>query len=176
MKTATQVLEFWFDTLSPKQWYEKSPQLDAEIKYRFMGTLNAIVAGETDSWRDSAQGRLAEIIVLDQFSRNIFRDAAEAFAQDSLALALAQEAVRIGADSQLSKLQKPFIYMPYMHSESLLVHDVALQLFADTENLSYEVRHRDIIEEFGRYPHRNEVLGRESTAAELEWMKTNSGF
>lgn len=176
MSTVEEILSYWFDTLKPKQWYEKSAALDSEISTRFESTLWAVVAGETDSWRDTAAGRLAEIIVLDQFSRNIFRDSPEAFAQDSLALALAQEAVRAGADQVLNDQQRPFIYMPYMHSESLQVHDQAMILFADTANLSFEVRHREIIEKFGRYPHRNKTLNRESSPAELEWMKSNSGF
>jgi uncharacterized protein (DUF924 family) len=176
MSTPEDVLKFWFEELTPKHWYVKSSDLDAEIATRFLQTLGSIVAGETNSWRDTDEGRLAEIIVLDQFSRNIFRDSPKAFAQDSLALALAQEAVRAKADQQLSDQQRPFIYMPYMHSESLLVHDVAMQLFVGLPNLSFEARHREIIEQFGRYPHRNKVLGRESTAEELVWMESNSGF
>ena len=176
MSTPEDVLKFWFEELTPKQWYEKSASLDAEIERRFVGTLEAIVAGENENWRDTDKGRLAEIIVLDQFSRNIFRDSPKAFAQDSLALALSQEAVRGGADHPLNDHQKAFMYMPHMHSESLLVHDIALRLFADLSNFSFEVRHRAIIEQFGRYPHRNRVLGRESTPEEVEWMKNNSGF
>ena len=176
MTTAEDILTFWFETLEPKNWYEKSDKLDSLIHERFISTHRAILAGETDHWRDTATGRLAEIIVLDQFSRNMFRDTPDAFSSDPLALALAQESVRIKADHDLSAIQRPFLYMPYMHSESIIVHDRAMELFADTPNYEYEVKHRDIIVKFDRYPHRNSILGRPSTAAEIEWMKENSGF
>ncbi len=171
-----QVLEFWFNTLTPAQWYKKSDSLDVRIKTTFEHTYDAVVAGECSDWRDSAEGRLAEIIVLDQFARNMFRGSAKAFAADPLALALAQEAVRQGADKALPAERRAFLYMPYMHSESALVHEQAMALFADTPQLSYEIRHKAIIDRFGRYPHRNAVLGRTSTAEEVSWMKDNSGF
>ena len=114
------------------------------------------------------------IIILDQFSRNLFRGAPLAFAQDPLALALAQEAVACEAHLQLSQDERIFFYMPYMHSESRVVHEVALTLFAEPgmeENYRYEQRHKQIVERFGRYPHRNAVLGRESTSEELEFLQ-----
>ena len=170
------VLEFWFKELTPSEWYRKSDALDTRIKHRFEGVYRAVVAGETSDWRDTPEGRLAEIIVLDQFSRNMFRDTAEAFAADPLALALAQEAVRAGADQAFEIKRRCFIYMPYMHSESPLVHDTAMDLFRDTPNIAYEEKRKAIIDRFGRYPHRNEALGRDSTDEEIEWMKKNSGF
>jgi len=170
------ILRFWFTTLTPAQWYKKSDELDARIRTQFEETYYQIVAGEKANWRESAEGRLAEVIVLDQFARNMFRGLPQSFAADCLALALAQEAVRVGADQELSELQRPFLYMPYMHSESKLVHEKAMQLFANTSNLEYEVRHKAIIDRFGRYPHRNECLGRTSTPEEIEWMATNAGF
>jgi uncharacterized protein (DUF924 family) len=125
-------------------------------------------------------GRLAEIIVLDQFSRNMYRDSARAFVTDPLALVLAQEAVRQSADKQLTPLQRTFLYMPYMHSESLLIHGYALALFTANdieESLEFERRHMAIIEKFGRYPHRNELLGRTSTTEELAFLQQpGSGF
>ena len=117
---------------------------------------------------------LAEIIVLDQFSRNIFRDQAEAFSQDSLALALSQEAVACNAPAALDTEQRSFLYMPYMHSESPLVHQQAVQLFSEEgmeNSYDFEIRHKEIIDRFGRYPHRNVVLGRQSTQAELDFLK-----
>jgi uncharacterized protein (DUF924 family) len=170
------VLEFWFSTLQPSDWYKKSDDLDAHIKEQFESTYHQVVAGETAHWRDTAEGRLAEIIVLDQFSRNMFRGSAASFAADSLALALAQEAVRIGDDQKLEVKKRVFLYMPYMHSESAKVHEEALVLFSATPNLQYEVKHKAIIDRFGRYPHRNAALGRESTPEEIEWMKENTGF
>jgi uncharacterized protein (DUF924 family) len=117
---------------------------------------------------------LAEIIVLDQFSRNMFRDTAMGFAQDGLALVLAQEAVSQGVDQELSLTQRAFLYMPFMHSESLVIHDLAVKFFSQQGmegNLDFEFRHKAIIEQFGRYPHRNAVLGRQSTPEELEFLK-----
>jgi len=168
------VLDFWFSELSPKQWWVKDPQLDREIERRFGAVHAAACAGELYHWRVSARGRLAEIIVLDQFSRNIYRDSGRAFAADPLALVLAQEAVVADADAGLAVSECLFLYMPYMHSESLLIHDEALRLFARPgleDNLNFDHRHRDIIARFGRYPHRNALLGRESTAEELEFLQ-----
>ncbi|MFK8029627.1 MAG: DUF924 family protein [Gammaproteobacteria bacterium] len=170
------VLSFWFEELGPSDWFRKSSELDDTIKRRFETLHEQIMAGEMWQWRDLPQGRLAEIIVLDQFSRNMFRDSARAFASDPLALALAQEGVRCGADQKLTKEQRPFLYMPYMHSESKKVHITALELFETTGNVDYELRHKAIVDRFGRYPHRNSCLGRLSTEEETEWMKTNRGF
>jgi uncharacterized protein (DUF924 family) len=128
---------------------------------------------ELFEWRSSPAGRLAEIIVLDQFSRNLFRDDARAFAADPLALALAQEAVAAGADLALTKVERSFLYMPYMHSESRAIHVVAERLFrekAPEYNHEFELRHKAIIDRFGRYPHRNATLGRESTPEELAFL------
>ena len=123
---------------------------------------------------------MAEIIVLDQFSRNLFRDSPAAFAQDALALALAQETVAQGLDLKLAPEQRSFLYMPYMHSESAKIHQIGLELFkqlGNPINLEFEQKHKVIIDRFGRYPHRNAVLGRTSTAEELEFLtKPNSSF
>jgi len=170
------VLTFWFETLSANDWYKKSEALDRRITEQFETTLERIVAGETWQWRDTAEGRLAEIIVLDQFSRNMFRDTPAAFGNDSLALILAQEAIRCGADRELTDERRAFLYMPFMHSESRIIHEQALELFADLPNLSYEKKHKAIIDEFGRYPYRNDILGRTYTPAERRWLESNSGF
>lgn len=175
------VLDFWFEELSAQDWFKKSKVLDQEINSRFKNVLKACAAGECSKWRqpDAAGegtgglGRLAEILVLDQFSRNIYRDDARAFAQDPMALALAQEAVAQSVDKSMNASQRAFLYMPYMHSESLLVHNEAMRLFNQPgleTNYDFEIKHRDIIERFSRYPHRNEVLGRASTPAELEFL------
>ncbi|MCH8492135.1 MAG: DUF924 domain-containing protein [Idiomarina sp.] len=168
------VLSFWFQELSQEQWFKKDDAVDAQIADRFGATLRAAEQCELYRWRCTPAGRLAEIIVLDQFSRNVYRNQAQAFANDALALALAQEAVAHCLDSQLPVQQRAFMYLPYMHSESLAIHNVALQLFDQPGlegNLDFEIKHRDIIERFGRYPHRNELLGRESSAEEIEFLK-----
>jgi uncharacterized protein (DUF924 family) len=173
------VIDFWFKELNPKDWFYKNDEMDARITNRFQSVHRAAVLGELWPWRSSAEGALAEIIVLDQFSRNMFRNDARAFAADGMALVLAQEAVRRSLDRELSAPQKSFMYMPYMHSESPAVHDTAVKLFSQPGlegNLDFELRHKHIIERFGRYPHRNQILGRISTAEEIEFLKTSPGF
>ncbi len=170
------VLDFWFVKLESADWFRKSTELDRKIKNQFEETHRQITAGETADWRNVPEGRLAEILVLDQFSRNMFRDTPDAFASDSLALALAQEAIRAGDDKRLEKSQRGFLYMPYMHSESAKIHEQALDLFEGTSNFEYELKHKAIIDRFGRYPHRNSILGRTSTAEEIAWMESNRGF
>lgn len=170
----TEVLEFWFSELSPQNWWKKDAELDALIERRFLSTLERAKRGELFAWREQPEGRLAEIIVLDQFSRNIYRNTPAAFAQDALALVLSQEAVRAGADTRLTATQCHFLYMPFMHSESVLIHEQAEQLFRDNglENeYRFELRHKAIIDRFGRYPHRNAILGRESSEEELKFLR-----
>ncbi|AKU10604.1 hypothetical protein AzCIB_0699 [Azoarcus sp. CIB] len=169
-----EILEFWFDELSPAQWWKKDAAFDRMIAERF-GDVHAQAArGELFEWRSTPAGRLAEVIVLDQFSRNMFRDLAAAFACDGMALVLAQEAIATGAEQALRPNERSFLYMPFMHSESLAIHKIAVQLFERNGipgNLDYELKHKTIIERFGRYPHRNAILGRESTPDEVEFLK-----
>jgi len=167
------ILHFWFTELTPKQHFAKDPALDETIRARFGATLEAAARCELFAWRTTPEGRLAEILVLDQFSRNVYRDTPRAFAQDALALALAQELVASGQDRSLPLAQRSFAYMPYMHSESALVHAQAVTLFSQPcmeDTLRFELRHQAIIERFGRYPHRNAILGRSSTAEELAFL------
>ncbi|MGM0563811.1 MAG: DUF924 family protein [Pseudomonadota bacterium] len=168
------VLQFWFHELSPKDWWKKDRALDQKISEQFGDLHTQAAAGELVDWRASARGRLAEILVLDQFSRNIFRDQPGAFACDTMALVLAQEAVSGGRDRELSVQEQRFLYMPYMHSESVAIHEHALRLFDQPgmeDALKFEIRHKDIIDRFGRYPHRNKILGRTSTPEEIEFLK-----
>ena len=172
-----EVLKFWFTEIQPAQHWKKDPEFDQLVRDRFAAVHLAASRCELFTWRATAEGRLAEIIVLDQFSRNMFRDKPEAFACDPLALALAQEAISVGADKQLAAQQVGFLYLPLMHSESAMIHEVALKIFADTANFEFEVKHKAIIDRFGRYPHRNSILNRESTAEEIEFLKgPNSSF
>ncbi|MFL0797423.1 MAG: DUF924 domain-containing protein [Cellvibrionaceae bacterium] len=170
----TGIIQFWFQDIAPAQWWQKSDEFDREIEHRFGELHMQATRGELFAWRQTAKGRLAEIIVLDQFSRNIFRDKPQAFAFDGMALVLSQEAVALGMDAQLSLIERSFLYMPYMHSESLSVHDEAIKLFdvpGLENNYQFEIKHREIIEKFGRYPHRNVILGRDSTVEEIEFLK-----
>ena len=170
---AQDIVHFWFHELNDKQRFAKDQALDAAIRERFGATLQAAVRGELFGWRTTPAGRLAEIVVLDQFSRNIFRNTPGAFAQDPQALTLAQELVASGQDQTLALAQRIFAYMPYMHSESVLIHGQATALFSQPgmdNALAYEQRHQAIIGRFGRYPHRNTILGRLSTSEELSFL------
>ncbi len=168
------VLAFWFDQTPPEKWWKADPEFDAIIRDRFLGLLQQAAAGELYAWREDGKGRLAEIIVLDQFPRNIHRGSAAAFACDPAALVLAQEAVAAGALAALTPTQRSFLLLPYMHSESARIHEVAEVLYrehAPATNLEFELAHKAIIDRFGRYPHRNTFLSRESTPEEIEFLK-----
>ena len=167
------VLNFWFEELTPSDWFSANERVDSLIRERF-GELHAkATACELSHLRQTAEGSLAEVLVLDQFSRNLYRGSALSFASDAQALSLAQVAIDKGLDLKLSALQRSFLYMPFMHSESLLIHEQAVRLYEGlgrADNLEFEYRHKRIIERFGRYPHRNEVLGRPSSTEELEFL------
>ena len=168
------ILAFWFEQTPSEKWWKVDPAFDAVIRERFQGLLSQAAAGELHAWRANGKGRLAEIIVLDQFPRNIHRGTAAAFACDPVALVLAQEAVAAGALAELTPTERSFLLLPYMHSESPRIHEVAEALYrehAPPTNLDFELRHKAIVDRFGRYPHRNELLGRESTPEELEFLK-----
>ncbi len=177
--TINEVLTFWFEETTPAQKYKKDDEFDTLIRNKFEKLYWQVLAGETKSWRSTPAGRLAEVIILDQFARNMFRGHKQSFAGDELALSLAREAIAAGDDTKLTDAQKQSFYMPFMHSESREVHTEALPLFTERANsggLKYEIQHKEIIGRFGRYPHRNEVMGRESTAEELEFLKDHTGF
>lgn len=169
-----EVLQFWFEEAAPEQHFGRDGAFDAAIRTRFADTHRAAVHGELAVWRASPDGRLAEIIVLDQFSRNLYRDDARAFAADGMALVLAQEAIRAGADKDMPAVRRAFLYMPFMHSESRVIHLDAERLFRQAgleNNYVFALKHKAIIDRFGRYPHRNAVLGRLSTAEEEAFLQ-----
>jgi uncharacterized protein (DUF924 family) len=175
-----EVINFWFHEINPKQWWEKDPAFDALILQKFDKLHKSAINGELWIWRGSPLGALAEIILIDQFSRNMYRDTPLAFAYDSIALVLAQSAHMNGLDLELVPTMRVFLYMPFMHSESALIHQEAVKLFGQAgmeDNLGFELKHKSIIDKFGRYPHRNLILGRESTPEEIKFLQTeNSGF
>ncbi|MEO0335269.1 MAG: DUF924 family protein [Pseudomonadota bacterium] len=172
--TANDVLRFWFEELEPKQWYVKDENLDREIRQKFEETIEAAKVGELHTWRKTPDGRLAEIIVLDQFTRNAYRGQATCFAGDPVAVVLSQEAYFSRQFEKVDKKRQSFFFMPLMHSESKSVHELAVEVFtllgADGP-IEYEMKHKAIIDKFGRYPHRNEILGRQSTPEEIEFLK-----
>ena len=174
MKSAREVYRFWFEEYGPDDWYGGKAAFDKVIAERFSETHVRVAAGEAFTWRATTQGRVAEIIVLDQFSRQLFRGDGRAFATDAMALTLAQEAVAGGHDQAMNEVERQFGYMPYMHSESLAIHEEAVKLFAAMGNeklLDYEMRHKQVIERFDRYPKRNAALDRISTAEELAYIE-----
>ena len=150
MMNPEDILRFWYEEAGPSTWFKDDPIFDATIRHRFGAIHAQAIAGELFEWRGDATGRLAEIIVLDQFSRNLFRNSPLAFQADPTALVLAQEAVSRGLHETLGD-RKPGILMPYMHSESKRVHEEAVVLFAGTPSYEYEIRHKEIIDRFGRY-------------------------
>ena len=169
-----EVLAFWFEEIEPKKWWATDVDFDALIRQRFLNLMQRAAVGELYKWRETAKGRLAEIIVLDQFSRNVYRNTPQAFAQDPMALVLAQEAVTSSALRSLNPTETSFLLLPYMHSESREIHVEAEALykeFAPAGNYDFELRHKVIIDRFGRYPHRNSILGRISTPEEVEFLK-----
>lgn len=171
--TYQDILNFWFNEIDQELWFKKDDAFDQELLQRFGTVHTQAKNGELSQWRDCLEGCLAEIIVLDQFSRNLFRAKPDAFAYDGMALVLAQEAIRHFNVADLPVDQQAFLYMPFMHSESLVIHEEALTLFAGEgleNNYAFELKHKVIIERFGRYPHRNQVLGRESTPEELVFL------
>ena len=167
------VLHFWFKEIDSTKWWVADDDFDAVLKERFTKLLKTASRGELSDWRATSEGRLAEIIVLDQFSRNIYRGTPQAFSQDSMALMLAQEAVAAGALEGLALDERAFLLMPFMHSESKTIHIQARQLFlahARGSNYQFELKHKDIIDRFGRYPHRNQILERASSPEEKEFL------
>lgn len=174
------ILHFWFHALKPEQWFLADKAIDQKISRLFTKITHAAAKGECSSWRYSIYGRLAEIIVLDQFSRNIWRNTPRAFQNDAMALALAQEAIKCATYSHLNPVEKQFILLPFSHSESVLIQKEALTLFAEINNPTaheFAVLHKKIIDRFGRYPHRNKILGRHSTPEEARFLlEPNSSF
>lgn len=176
----TAILEFWFDPAHQPFWFAKSDDFDKKIRTEFGSLIDKAGTGELWDWRADSYGRLAEILVLDQFSRNVHRGTPCAFKYDGVALVLAQEAIAKVEFADLPTDFQKFTAMPFMHSESLSVHKMAVEIFkkiGDATTLDFEYQHKAIIEKFGRYPHRNSVLGRVSTQAELDFLKQpNSSF
>jgi uncharacterized protein (DUF924 family) len=170
----SEVIDFWFTEIDPGQWWKNDEGFDRLISRRFGQVHAAATRCELYEWRNTIHGRVAEIIVLDQFSRNIHRDSPLSFACDPMALCLSQEAIRAKISDDLSPDQRMFCYMPFMHSESKDIHENAVTLFADPgleSNLDFELKHKAIIDRFGRYPHRNEILSRPSSKEEIEFLK-----
>lgn len=179
MKIATpkQVLSFWRKA-GPKRWFKSDPKFDHEIQDKFLVTHQAAELGKLAGWEEEAESALALVIVLDQFPRNMFRATARAFATDALALAAAKRAIERGFDRKIKSPEKTFLYLPFEHSENLADQETCLKLFEatkDQELIRWAKLHHDTIQRFGRFPHRNEILGRVSTPEEIAFLD-DGGF
>jgi uncharacterized protein (DUF924 family) len=175
-----EVLDFWFGLPGARErgrprkaWFQKSEPFDAEIRRRFLLTWERAARGELERWRATPLASLALVVTLDQFPRNMFRGTARAFASDSPALAAARETIAREFDRLLSPVERSFVYLPFQHAEDLAAQrrSLALSHALDPENMQYAKRHYEIIARFGRFPHRNAALGRQSTAEEAEFLK-----
>lgn len=174
MRSFEDVLDFWFVEHGPDHWFARTDEFDAALAAGFTETHAAVARGEAWRWRTEPRGRLAEIIVLDQFSRQLHRGAPEAFAQDKMALVLAQEAITLRVHDTVGKPAGMFVLMPFMHAESPVIQDEGLRLFEAygvPEQVDYMAKHRETIARFGRFPFRNAALGRQSTAEEIAYMQ-----
>jgi len=174
-----EILSFWFDEVGPKGWFEPTPELDETIKRRFGALHERLAAQVPPAAAGDQRTALASIILFDQFPRNMYRGSAGAFATDDLALRIAREALDKGYDDGLTPEERQFLYMPFMHSEISADQEHCVMLFkalGEEEGLHYAIEHRDIVERFGRFPHRNRVLGRESTEEELAFLQTHKGY
>jgi uncharacterized protein (DUF924 family) len=173
----TDVYRFWFEDLQPEAWFRSDPVVDARIRERFSDLHRSLMLNPISA--TTPEAAVAAVIVLDQFSRNMFRGTPAAYAADPLALELSQAAIAAGLDRRLSARERQFLYMPFQHSEDLAVQRRSVELFADLgapEHLDFAEQHRAIIERFGRFPHRNAIFGRPSTPAEIEFLKTAKPF
>lgn len=173
------IVYFWFTEVDSKLWFNSTPEFDQQIRSRFESVYLAALNNELDGWMKTAQGCLALIILLDQFPLNMYRGKPESFAGESKARDVAAFAVDQGFDKQLETKQKAFMYMPFMHSENLEDQDRSVELYekADLkENLRFARHHRDIVRTYGRFPHRNRVLGRKSSQAEEDYLNSEKAF
>lgn len=173
------ILDFWFSEQSRKLWFNSTPQFDALLRERYLATWEQAGRGELDHWMDSAEGCLALAIILDQLPLNMFRGDALCFATEAQSRDVARVAIERGFDRQLPLEQRAFLYLPFMHSESLADQELALKLFDQPgleDNLRFARHHHGIVEQFGRFPHRNEILGRKNSAAEIDYLNSKDAF
>lgn len=176
---AQDVVDFWFNALKPEQWWKRDEKVDADIVSRFSSLYGELSNAVPEDWMASPHGYLAAVIVLDQFPRNMFRDDARTFATDPRALELSRQATAAGDDMKLTQQERGVLYMPFMHSEDGKVQEKCIELFAslgDAAQLDFANKHKQIIDQFGRFPHRNKMLGRDSTPEEVEFLNQPSLF
>lgn len=180
IKRPEEIVAYWCETLTVEDWWKSTPELDARVREQFGATHLALSRNVGPEWRATPEARLAAIIVLDQFPRNMYRASPMAFSTDWLALREARLALEAGADKLVDYGRRQFFYMPFEHSEVLADQDHSVRLFeahGDEMYLGYAIRHRDVIADYGRFPHRNGYLGRTSTPQEEAYLATpGAGF
>lgn len=179
VKTPEAVLEFWFSDRVRPLWFNGNPAFDQEICETFLDTYRAAAEGRLADWERSPAGALALVILLDQFPLNMFRGRPEGFATEARAREVAAAAIERGFDARLDEAQQGFLYTPFMHSENLADQDRSVELFRRAgldEGLRWAEHHRNIVRRFGRFPHRNALLGRDSTARELDYLGGKDAF
>jgi uncharacterized protein (DUF924 family) len=177
--TSQNILDFWYSKEMQGRWFASTPVLDQEIRDKFEALWRKAAAGELDQWKDSPEGCLALIIVLDQFPLNMYRGKAVSFKTGQQAIDVAKHAIENGFDRRLTAERLAFLYMPFMHSENLEDQDLSVRLFEAAKlesNLRFALHHRELIRKFGRFPHRNSVLGRQSTSEETEYLASSEAF
>jgi uncharacterized protein (DUF924 family) len=178
-ETIDDILTFWFSERVKPLWYNSTPEFDRELRDKYMDTYQAALNGELSVWEETPQGALALVICLDQFPLNMFRNKAESFAGEAPSRQVAAMAIKKGFDQSLEGVQKAFLYLPYMHSEELTDQDRVLELFSKAgleDNLKWANHHRDIVKRFGRFPHRNAILGRQNTPEEIAYLQSDEAF
>ena len=176
--TCKNILDFWYADDISAQWFNSTPALDEYILNEYESAWNQARHGELDMWKQTAEGCLALAIILDQFPLNMFRGKPAAFSTESQAIETSHRAISQGYDLELPKNRVVFLYMPLMHSENMNDQNLSVARFeaASLENAQFARHHRDIVKKFGRFPHRNAILGRESTEAELQWLASDEAF
>ena len=173
------IIDFWFSDATRKLWFKSTPEFDLQLRETYQDTWERARRGELDDWMQTAAGCLALVIVLDQFPLNMFRNTAQSYATEAQSREVARAALERNFDQALDAERKAFLYMPFMHSESLEDQRLALELFAQPgleNNLRFARHHHDIVANFGRFPHRNQALGRDSTTAEIEYLNSKQAF
>ena len=177
--TPSLIIEYWYSEKIKKHWFNSTDELDKEIKENYEATWKAAIRGELNSWKESAEGCLALAIIFDQFPLNMFRGEVESFSTETMAIKVSKLAIEKGFDEKIDKDKIAFLYMPLMHSENLEDQNLSVSLFEKAgldENAKFANHHRDIVKQFGRFPHRNEILQRESTQSEIDYLNSDKAF
>jgi uncharacterized protein (DUF924 family) len=177
--TPKEILDFWYSSRISPQWFAATPELDREIQQKYETVWEQAMAGELNDWRTSPLGCLALVIVLDQFPLNMFRGQSKSFQSERQAVEVAWHAVKNNFDQSIEREKLAFLYMPFMHSEFMAEQDLSVKLYRDNgleANAKFAEHHRNIVSRFGRFPHRNAILGRESTEEEIKYLASDQAF